>query len=285
MRTQVAVHAALLVVWCFFTSRSAEAQQPEVAVPPPPVPVVDTVARAVPAAPKAKAKETAAPNPDRWKVSSELSFTDQSGNSSLQVLTGGVSFSHLQKDDFELEGSVKTRYGKSQKEVVARNHVASLTFDLHPKAMWSPFLYATGERDPFKRLDLRFSGGAGAKFSPVKEKRGEVSLSLALLYSFEAVRATEEDPESPTRSLGRWSLRANGKRELGNGISLHQTTFYQPVVTEMADYLLQSDTGMKVLLTRRLALSLEYSLDRTARPPEGVEPDNRLFKTGLIIDF
>ena len=53
----------------------------------------------------------------------------------------------------------------------------------------------------------------------------------------------------------------------------------------MADYLLRSETEAKVLLTERLALSLGYQLNRTARPPEGVEPDDRLFKTGLIIDF
>jgi putative salt-induced outer membrane protein YdiY len=281
---QVAVHAAVLVAWLFLTPWSAAAQLPSLAVPSPAAPPVDTVARVV-AAPEPEPEPEREPAPDRWKVSSELSYTDQSGNNSLRVLTGGINFSHLEKDAFELEGSVRTRYGQSESEVVARNHSASLTFDLHPNEAWAPFLYATGERDAFKRLDLRFSGGAGAKYTPFKQKRGEVSFSLALLYSFEAVRATPEDPESPHRSLGRWSFRAKGTRDLGAGISLHQTTFYQPVVDEMADYLLQSDTGMKVLLTRRLALSLEYSLDRTARPPEGVEPDNRLFKTGLIIDF
>jgi putative salt-induced outer membrane protein YdiY len=267
-------------------SSRAAAQQPSLAVPLPSAPPVDTVTRVVVTPEPEPAPEPQRPAaPDRWKIASELSYTDQSGNNSLRVLTGGINFSHLEKDAFELEGSLRTRYGQSEGEVVARNHSASLTFDFHPNEAWAPFLYATGERDQFKRLDLRFSGGAGAKYTPFKQKRGEVSFSLALLYSFEAVRATQDDPTSPHRSLGRWSLRAKGTRDLGGGISLNQTTFYQPVVDEMANYLLQSDTGMKVLLTRRLALSLEYSLDRTARPPEGVEPDNRLFKTGLIIDF
>ena len=34
-----------------------------------------------------------------------------------------------------------------------------------------------------------------------------------------------------------------------------------------------------------LALSVEYQFNRTNRPPEGVAPDDRLFKTGLIINF
>jgi putative salt-induced outer membrane protein YdiY len=53
----------------------------------------------------------------------------------------------------------------------------------------------------------------------------------------------------------------------------------------MADYLLRSDTGLKVMLTERLALSVDYQLKRDARPPVGVEPDDRLLTTGLIIDF
>jgi hypothetical protein len=40
-----------------------------------------------------------------------------------------------------------------------------------------------------------------------------------------------------------------------------------------------------VLLTRRLALSVGYQLSRNNRPPDGVEPDDRLLKTGFIIDF
>lgn len=220
-------------------------------------------------------------------MSAELSYTDQSGNRQLRVLTGGINVSHLQKDAFRLDGSVQSRYGESENEVVARNHYASLAFDLHPEDTWSPFLFADAERDPFKRLDARASGGAGAKYTIFREENGtsRADASLALLYSYENRAAAGTEPAPSDRHLARWSLRVRGNRQLTPGIELSHVSFVQPAWGQLADYLLRSETGAKILLMERLALSVEYQLNRNARPLEGVEPDDRLFKTGLIIDF
>lgn len=223
---------------------------------------------------------------DAWKLSAELSYTDQSGNRVLRLLTGGISVARIHPR-YELDSSLRSRYGKSQREVVARSHQATLAVDLDPGQRWSPFLFSEAERDEFRRLDLRFSSGAGAKYTILEapDSKAEASVSLALLYSHQSLLPSATDPAPGRTDLARWSMRVRGTRELRPGISARHVTFYQPVWDQMADYLLRSDTGMKILLTERLAISLEYQLNRTARPPEGVEPDDRLFKTGLIIDF
>lgn len=224
---------------------------------------------------------------DRWKVSAELSFTDQSGNKILRLLTAGLRVTHLEKERFELDGSVQTRYGQSDGEVVARNHYASLSLDLHPKEAWSPFVFADAERDEIRRLDLRLKGGAGAKYTLARSAGGgeEVSASLALLYAVENIRATEPDPFPDEGGLARWSLRVRGSREIRPGTTLRHVSFFQPQWDRMADYLLRSETEAKVLLMERLALSVGYQISRTSRPPDGVAPNDRLLKTGLIIDF
>lgn len=224
--------------------------------------------------------------PDRWKIAAEFSLTDQSGNRVLRLLTGGLRISHREKEAFELDGAVRSRYGKNEREIVARSHFASLAFDLTPRDTWSPFLYFTAEHDPFKRLNLRFSGGAGAKYTPfVVQKANEVSTSLALLYSVEDLRPSTADPDPLDRSIARWSFRLQAAQVLTETLRLQHVSSYEPVWDDMADYLLRAETGARVVLTERLALSVTYALDRTARPPEGVEPNDRLLKTGLIIDF
>lgn len=227
------------------------------------------------------------PPPERWDVSAELSLTDQTGNRTLRLLTGGLKFSHLKKTDFRLDGSFQSRYGKSEGEIVARNHRASLAFDFQPESAWSPFLFTEAERDEFKRLDLRLSGGAGAKYTFYSPRNGknEASLSMALLYSREDLAGADSIANPPGRNLARFSIRLRADRELRPGISAHHLTSYQPIWHRMADYLLRSETGAKILLTERLALSVEYEISRTAMPPEGVDPNDRLFKTGFIIDF
>ena len=240
-----------------------------------------------PGASRAQDSTAVEPPPERWDVSAELSFTDQTGNRTLRLLTGGLKFSHLEKSDFRLDGSVQSRYGKSEGEIVTRNHRASLAFDFRPESTWSPFLFTEAERDMFKRLELRLSGGAGAKYTFYRPESGsnEISLSAALLYSREDLSGADSIPDPPGRNLARFSVRFRADRELRPGISAHHLTSYQPIWHQMADYLLRSETGAKILLTERLALSVEYEINRTARPPEGVDPNDRLFKTGFIIDF
>ena len=78
-------------------------------------------------------------------------------------------------------------------------------------------------------------------------------------------------------------MKAN--RDVGGGTTLTHVTFYQPVVDEVNDYLLRSESGVKVALSERLALSVVYQLDQTSITPPDVERTERLFKTGIILDF
>jgi putative salt-induced outer membrane protein YdiY len=279
---RVVVMAAVILALPAVGLHAQEPTPPSQAVPtdtvPQPPPPADTIVPvSMPAA------QLSSP----WKVAAEMSFTDQSGNRVLRLLTGGLKVAHRDRNRYELDGRVESRYGKSEGEVVARNQYASLALDLQPNAAWSPFLFSNAERDEFKRLALRFSGGAGARYTLWDEPgvQNTASVSLALLYSFEDLIATEAQPLALSRNLARWSLRVKGQQSLREGFSIHHTSFYQPVWDEMADYLLRSDTGASVLLTRRLALSVGYQLSRNNRPPDGVEPDDRLLKTGFIIDF
>jgi hypothetical protein len=253
----------------------------------PPADTIPAAAAAPTTAPAAAAAARARTPANPWKVSAEMSYTDQSGNRVLRLLTGGLKFAHRDRSRYELDGRVESRYGKSNGDVVARNHYASLAFDLRPDDTWSPFIFMNGERDEFKRLNLRFTGGAGAQYTIYDntQSKSNASVSLALLYSFEDLRSTEAQATIPNRSVARWSLRVKGNQAVGQGISLQHSSFYQPVYDEVADYLLRSETGAKVLLTKRLALSVGYQLSRNNRPPDGVQPEDRLLKTGFIIDF
>lgn len=239
---------------------------------------------AAPVAPAAAQEATAQ---RRWKASAELSYTDQTGNRTLRVLTGGFKASHLQKDLFRLDASLQSRYGESHDGVVARNHFASLAFDLRPQDTVSPFVFVDAEHDRFKRINLRASGGAGTKLTlyRVPESSDEGSVSLAVLVSHENVVATEQDPRPTNRTLARASLRVRGSQQLPTGLRVHHVSYFQPVVDQLADYLLRSESGVRASLNSRLALSIVYQYNRTALPPEGVSPDDRILKTGLIFDF
>jgi hypothetical protein len=220
----------------------------------------------------------------RWKTSAELSYTDQTGNRALRVLNGDIKATHLRKDLFRLNASAQSRYGESDGGVVARNHFGSLAVDLDPRAVVSPFLFVDAEHDRFKRLDARNCSGAGARYTPYRPARtsGEVSISLAMLLQYESRIAAREDPRPPSGTLARASPCLRGSKELPSGVRLQHLWFYQPAVDRLADYLLRTENGVRVALNRRLALSVIHQFNRTALPPEGVEPGDRIMRTGTI---
>jgi hypothetical protein len=224
--------------------------------------------------------------PERWKFSTELNYSGQSGNRNLHLLTGAFKATHLQRESFELEAALETRYGRSEEEVIARAHSASLAFDLTPQNTVSPFLFTSAERDPLRRLEVRTQSGAGAKYTFYRgPQSNEGSLSLGLLHSYEHLVASENPLERDIRHLARWSLRARAVRALRPGVSFSHVSFYQPVVDHMADYLLRSTTSAKILMLDRLSLAVSYQIERNSQPPEGVVPNDFLLRTGFVFDF
>jgi hypothetical protein len=224
---------------------------------------------------------------DVWSFAAELSFTDQSGNKTLRLLTGGLKFSHQEKQNFELNGALQSRYGQSDGEVVARNYFATFNFSPHTVARLTPSFSVKAERDPFKRLDVRFVSSAGAKLTPYRAEKGAGEMSLLLMssYEFQNLKIQPSDSSDEFTHVPRWTMEMRGSQKLNQSVTAHVQSSYEPSWGELANYLLRSETGMKVLLTERLALSVEYHFNRTNQPPEGVAPEDRLFKTGIIIDF
>jgi hypothetical protein len=224
--------------------------------------------------------------PQRWKLSTELNYSGQSGNRNLHLLTGALRVTHLQHESYELEAALETRYARSEEEVIARAHSASLAFDLTPHQAVSPFLFSSVERDPLRRLEVRTQSGAGAKYTFYRgAEAGEASLSLGMLHSYEQLVDAGDPFEREVRHLARWSLRGRASESLRPGLTFHHVSYYQPMVDQMADYLLRSTTGTKILMLDRFSLVVSFQLERNSRPPEGVEPNDLLLRTGFVFDF
>ena len=285
------MHVAVRVVAGFFLLAAVPAplRSQDLAPSPPVVPAILSAVQVpersppVPPPTEPEAEEDA---PDLWNFAAELSYTDQSGNKTLRLLTGGLKFSHRDKQRFELDGALQSRYGQSDGEVVARNYFGNLNFSPFKEAPLTPSFSLKAERDPFKRLDVRFVGSAGAKLTPYRGRGdGEMSLFLMSSYEFQNLQESAADEVDEFTHVPRWTMEMRGKQKVNSSVTAHLQSSYEPAWGELANYLLRSQTGMKVLLTEQLALSVEYQFNRTNRPPEGVAPDDRLFKTGIIIDF
>lgn len=219
--------------------------------------------------------------PPRWAFSFGLALNSSGGNERLTVGTAQTRLTRLQTDAFELALSARTRYGRSQGEEVARNVRAGINLDLFPEDRWSPFLFTTVEHDPFKRLDIRATGGFGAKRVFWKEGDwSDVSLSGAVLFSYETLAPTDSEPGAVARQF-RWSWRFRARRRFGTGLELEHVTFYQPLLDRSVDFLAESRTAGRVAVTEHVSFAVAYLLEYDNAPPPDVRPEDWALTVGV----
>jgi hypothetical protein len=230
----------------------------------------------------ALAAQDAGEEPDRWAAEAALSLNSSGGNQSLTLITTELGLTHLRTDAYELDLGTRFRYGRSNGEDVAQDLSGSVTLDLWPAATWSPFLFATGEKDPFRRLEVRVTGGAGLKRTFWQEDWNEASLSAAVLYSYENLELADSMGDGVTQTA-RWSGRGRVRREIREGTRFEQVVFFQPAWDRLADYLLESRSTGRVALSEALAVTASVIYERDSTPAPEVEPDDWSVALGLSL--
>lgn len=229
------------------------------------------------------ARTQEAAEPERWGAEIGFSLNSSGGNEQLTVLTTEVGITHLETSVYEAALGARFRYGRTDGRDVAQNLRANTSIDLWPSARWSPFLFATGENDPFKKLEARLNGGAGLKYTFwQREDWDEVSLSGAALYSYENLEVADSLGDGVTQTA-RWSWRGRARTELGEGRRFEQLVFFQPEWDTLSDYLLESRTTGRWALTRSLAFTTSFLYQRDSTPAPDVGPDDWSLEVGLTV--
>lgn len=223
-----------------------------------------------------------AADPERWNVELGLALNSTGGNQRLTVLTTNLGVTHLQTDIFEMGLNGRFRYGRSEGVDVAQNLRGVLNFDLYPQDRWSPFLFVTAEQDPFRKLEVRLNGGAGAKHTFWRNDWQEASLSGAVLYSMENLEVADSLGDGISEDA-RFSWRGRFRKQVGERNRLEQVVFYQPVYDEFDDYLLESATSLRVGLTERIGMTASYVFERDSTPPAEVRRDDWSLAVGLSL--
>lgn len=219
-------------------------------------------------------------DPEHWAAEVGFSLNTSGGNEQLTVLTSQVGLSHLETSSYEASIGGRLRYGRSEGEKVAQNLRGNTTLDLWPESRFTPFLFATAENDPFKKLRARLNSGSGVKQTYWRDGWSEVSASGALLYSYENIRV-DEPLGARVKHNARWSWRSRARKQIGDGRRVEHVIFFQPVWDQLGDYLLESETSARWSLTRTLAFTTTLLYERDSTPAEGVGANDWSLAVGL----
>jgi hypothetical protein len=238
---------------------------------------VDTGAPATTAAPAA---------PVHWTGRGSLSVTDVSGNKTLSLLTTRLEVKRTGGRSLGLTMSLGARYGRSGGETAVQDFAGGVETRFLPTGRVSPFVATTMLRDDVKRTLVRVAASSGADLNVLRDTVRRVALGLALLQDYELTQGDPTIVDAPDLSASRtrFSVRLSGTVPVRAGVALDHRTQFEPVADALDDYLLTTETAVRVLLSRRLAFQTTYQFNRDTTPPEGVLFRNdRTLTVGLTV--
>ncbi|HEU4698785.1 MAG TPA: DUF481 domain-containing protein [Gemmatimonadales bacterium] len=207
-----------------------------------------------------------------WHASGTLSITDMSGNKTLSLFTSTVQVSRVGGRKLGVGLTVGARYGRSAGEMAVEDYTAGAELRFLPKGRVTPFVAATALRDDVKRIRVRLAASSGADLNLVRDSVRRVAVGLALLQDYERSGGDPTVPGAPDTSSSRtrFSMRLTSTIPVRPGVAIEHRTLFEPVASNVHDYLFTTQTSIRVLLTRRLALQTTYQFNRDTTPPEGV---------------
>jgi len=224
------------------------------------------------------------PEAPHWKTTGEFSFTDVSGNRSLSLLTARAGFGRRGGDALDLTATLGVRYGRSSGDVAVEDYATGGEMRFRPKGVVSPFVNVSGTRDDIRNIAVRIAVAAGADVNLAHERDRTLSVGLALLQDYESHQGTDSTPASPATSLTRFNLRITGKLPLRPGVSIVHRSTVEPVAGDLGDYLLTSETGLRVQVAGSAAVQTTWRFNRDTSPPDGVQFRNdRTLTVGIVL--
>ena len=199
-----------------------------------------------------------------WDVDSELGASLFFGNTRQATVTTRGSASRTDSI-LEWASDMAFTYGEATNKdgvefVNKRSWALGTSLDYKPQGNSSPYLSGRVQSSHEKRIHLRYEAGVGGKLTMVRNSKGIVDFSVALLAE-RTIPIKDEDASEDSEDVtqGRWSARLRFRRDLQEGrVSLKSETLYKPVFDEFGNYTVNSENSVAFALTDVVSLKFTF---------------------------
>lgn len=156
--------------------------------------------------------------------------------------------------------------------------------------MWLPRLgselFVQAQYNEFILLEQRYVGGLGARLEVPLGKVGELALGTAYMLEFEDNAVPEDGPDQRQVLAHRWSSYLSLKAYLSDpAVSVVDTVYVQPRLTDFADYRVLNEAELSVAVTGALALVAGVYLRYDSQPVTGVRKLDVTMENKLRLTF
>lgn len=151
-------------------------------------------------------------------------------------------------------------------------------YKLNRTVRWEAFTQV--QNNIITRIKSRFLLGTGPRFKIVSAKVFRFYAASLLMYEVEKEKDLPElHRDMRSSSYVSFSIYPNDR------IEIISTSFYQPRLSEFADYRILNQSSLKVKAGKRLTVSLNYNYLFDSRPAAGIPETNYSLLTGFEYEF
>jgi len=213
-----------------------------------------------------------------------LDLALDSGNTEQQGVATGAKFQWTEGKvtDFIL---MNYEYGKTSgvknknKGFTHLRHIEQMNV----KRAWEGF--AQSSFNEFTNLKLRALIGGGIRFTlGERNDKKAFLLGLGALYEHEELD-TEYPNEENTENTVRGSSYLIIKFYFNEHVSLVNSTYYQPRVSEPSDYRVFEDLNLVSKLSENSSLKVGINIAHDSQPPIGIKKTDTSIKVGIAVNF
>lgn len=177
-------------------------------------------------------------------------------------------------------------YGKSRGLVDTDRAFAHLRHRTAITPGWAVEGFAQVGRDPFSRLTQRALLGGGVRWVLYEvDQKSAGYLGLGAFHEQESLSSKLGTSDAIRSVLWRANSYLVLKRQLNEQVRLYSTTYYQPAISDSADFRLLEQASVLVKLDQHLELKLSLDIAFDSRPPQTVHKRDMFYSTGLEYSF
>lgn len=128
-----------------------------------------------------------------------------------------------------------------------------------------PECFVQAQFNQIWKIDLRFLAGAGPRFELLKNDSTRIFMGALVMYEFEKV-----DRGAEYHRDFRMSCYGSTGFGIGKGVSLENITYLQPLLKDISDVRLSSETSINTKINKKISFRTTFSLNYDSRPPDGL---------------
>lgn len=145
-------------------------------------------------------------------------------------------------------------------------------------------IFAQAQFNNQVRLKLRTLVGSGLRFQLYQAEKQQVYYGLSYMYEYDEIEIISEVVSFFYDHRMSTYLSAS-IQPFSENVTITNTTYYQPVLTNFSDVRLSSQTSLTFFLSKRLRFSTIFSITNDTRVPENVPATYYSVRNGIRWDF